>query len=66
MIEGINNTLDTVMEKNASDAAEKAKQAFILEAAVEETQTIISAAKDGDLSGRISLDGKSWCNIKLM
>lgn len=59
VIEGINNTLDTVMEKNASDAAEKAKQAFILEAAVEETRTIISAAKDGDLSGRISLDGKA-------
>ena len=59
VIEGINNTLDTVMEKNASDATEKAKQAYILEAAVEETQTIISAAKDGDLSGRISLDGKA-------
>ncbi|PPD00242.1 MAG: chemotaxis protein [Methylotenera sp.] len=59
MVEGINGTLDTVMQKNAVDAAEKAKQAHVLEEAVEETQSIIEAAKDGDLSSRVSLDGKT-------
>lgn len=59
IVEGVNGTLDTVMEKNAADAEEKAMEAFVLEAAVEETQTIIAGAKDGDLSSRVSLDGKT-------
>jgi len=59
VIEGVNGTLDTVMEKNAADAAEKAKEAQVLADAVEETQSIIESAKTGDLSSRVPLDGKT-------
>ena len=58
VVEGVNGTLDTVMEKNTANAAEKAKEAHVLELAVEETQDVISQAKDGDLTKRISLAGK--------
>jgi methyl-accepting chemotaxis protein len=59
VIEGVNGTLDTVMEKNASDAAEKSKEAQVLADAVEETQSIIEGAKTGDLSSRVPLAGKT-------
>jgi methyl-accepting chemotaxis protein len=58
VVEGVNGTLDTVMQKTAADAAEKAKESRILEVAVEETQGVIEAAKSGDLSNRVSLEGK--------
>ena len=59
VIEGVNGTLDTVMAKNASDAAQKAKEAQALQNAVEETQEVIESAKTGDLSKRVSLAGKT-------
>jgi methyl-accepting chemotaxis protein len=59
VIEGVNGTLDTVMEKNAADAAEKEKEARVLSNAVEETQNIIEGAKTGDLSSRVPLAGKT-------
>jgi methyl-accepting chemotaxis protein len=59
VIEGVNGTLDTVMEKNAAEAAEKAKEAQVLQNAVEETQAIIEDAKTGDLSSRVPLAGKT-------
>jgi methyl-accepting chemotaxis protein len=59
VIEGVNGTLDTVMEKNAADAAEKAKESQVLAEAVEETQGIIEGAKTGDLSSRVPLAGKT-------
>ncbi|HPM49381.1 MAG TPA: methyl-accepting chemotaxis protein [Methylotenera sp.] len=59
VIEGVNGTLDTVMAKNASDAAQKAKEAQALQSAVEETQEVIESAKTGDLSNRVSLAGKA-------
>ena len=59
VIEGVNGTLDTVMAKNASDAAQKAKEAQALQNAVEETQEVIESAKTGDLSNRVSLAGKT-------
>ncbi|MDO9366215.1 MAG: methyl-accepting chemotaxis protein [Methylotenera sp.] len=59
VVEGVNGTLDTVMQKNAEDAAEKAKEAQILSDAVEETQIIIEGAKAGDLSSRVPLEGKT-------
>ncbi|MDP3744953.1 MAG: PAS domain S-box protein [Methylotenera sp.] len=42
----------------ATDISEQHKNADALATAVEETQSIIEAAKDGDLSNRVSLDGK--------
>jgi len=59
VVEGVNGTLDTVMQKNAADAAEKAAEAQVLAEAVEETQTIIESAKVGDLSSRVPLEGKT-------
>src|SRR5450830_283832 len=59
VIEGVNGTLDTVMQKNAADASVKAQDAQVLADAVEETQDIIAAAKAGDLTSRVSLDGKT-------
>ncbi|MDP2153060.1 MAG: methyl-accepting chemotaxis protein [Methylotenera sp.] len=59
VVEGVNGTLDTVMEKNAADAAEKAQEAQVLSDAVAETQGIIEGAKAGDLTSRVSLDGKT-------
>ena len=59
VVEGVNGTLDTVMEKNAADAAEKAQEAQVLSDAVAETQGIIEDAKAGDLTSRVSLDGKT-------
>ena len=59
VVEGVNGTLDTVMEKNAADAAEKAQEAQILSDAVVETQAIIEGAKAGDLTSRVSLEGKT-------
>ncbi|MDP2154252.1 MAG: methyl-accepting chemotaxis protein [Methylotenera sp.] len=59
VVEGVNGTLDTIMQKTAADAAEKAQESRLLADAVEETQTIIEAAKAGDLSNRVSLIGKS-------
>ncbi|PPC97956.1 MAG: hypothetical protein CTY35_06525 [Methylotenera sp.] len=59
VVEGVNGTLDTIMQKTASDAAEKAQEAKVLADAVEETQTIIEGAKSGDLTSRVSLDGKT-------
>jgi len=59
VIEGVNGTLDTVMEKNAADAAQKAKEAQVLQNAVEETQEVIESAKLGDLSSRVPLTGKT-------
>jgi methyl-accepting chemotaxis protein len=44
--------------KYATDITEQYKSAAALTAAVEETQGIIEAAKEGDLSSRVSLDGK--------
>ena len=58
IVEGVNGTLDTVMQKNAANAAEKEQEAQILSDAVEETQAIIESAKAGDLSNRVPLDGK--------
>ena len=59
VIEGVNGTLDTVMAKNATDAAQKAKEAQALQNAVEETQEVIESAKTGDLTNRVSLAGKT-------
>ncbi|NOU40191.1 MAG: chemotaxis protein [Methylotenera sp.] len=59
VIDGVNGTLDTVMQKNAADAAEKAVEAQVLADAVEETQAIIEDAKAGDLSSRVPLAGKT-------
>ncbi|MDO9365356.1 MAG: methyl-accepting chemotaxis protein [Methylotenera sp.] len=59
VVEGVNATLDTVMQKTAADTAKKAQEAHILEAAVEESQGVIEAAKNGDLSNRVSLEGKT-------
>lgn len=59
VVEGVNSTLDTVMQKNEADAAVKAQDAQVLSDAVEETQSIIASAKTGDLSNRVSLDGKT-------
>jgi methyl-accepting chemotaxis protein len=58
VVEGVNGTLDTVMEKNAADAIAKEKEAHVLQAAVDETRDIIQGAKDGDLTNRVSLEGK--------
>lgn len=44
--------------KYATDITEQYKSAAILAEAVEETQAIIEAAKDGDLTSRVSLEGK--------
>ena len=59
IVEGVNGTLDTVMQQNAADAAEKEKEAKVLSDAVSETQVIIESAKTGDLSSRVSLAGKT-------
>jgi methyl-accepting chemotaxis protein len=59
VVEGVNGTLDTVMQKNAAEAAEKAEEAKILADAVEETQSIIEGAKAGDLTDRVPLEGKT-------
>ncbi|MDO9050068.1 MAG: Tar ligand binding domain-containing protein, partial [Methylotenera sp.] len=59
VVEGVNGTLDTVMQKTAADAAEKAQEAQALSDAVEETQSIIEGAKAGDLSSRVPLAGKT-------
>ena len=59
VVEGVNGTLDTVMQKTAADAAEKAQEAQALSDAVEETQIIIEGAKAGDLTSRVSLEGKT-------
>jgi len=59
IVEGVNGTLDAVMQQTAADAAEKAQEAQILSDAVEETQLIIEAAKAGNLSSRVSLTGKT-------
>ena len=45
--------------KYATDITEQYKSAAALAEAVAETQGIIEAAKDGDLSSRVSLEGKS-------
>lgn len=45
--------------KYAMDVTEQHNNAAILEAAVEETQSIIEGAKAGDLTGRVSLEGKT-------
>ena len=45
--------------KYATDITEQHKNAATLAEAVEETQGIIEATKEGDLSNRVSLDGKS-------
>ena len=44
--------------KYATDITEQYKSAAALSEAVEETQGIIESAKEGDLSNRVSLDGK--------
>ena len=59
VVEGVNATLDAVMLKNAADAVEKSHAAQVLESAVAETQDIIEGAKAGDLTGRVSLQGKT-------
>ncbi|HEY4351770.1 MAG TPA: methyl-accepting chemotaxis protein, partial [Paraburkholderia sp.] len=45
--------------KYASDVTEQVRAARALQSAVEETQDVTSCAKHGDLTQRISLDGKS-------
>ena len=45
--------------KYATDITEQHGNAMALEAAVKETHDIIESAKDGDLSSRVSLDGKT-------
>ena len=45
--------------KYATDITEQHQNAAALATAVEETQGIIENAKDGDLSNRVSLDGKT-------
>ena len=45
--------------KYAVDITEQRKDAAALEEAVEETQGVIENAKSGDLTGRVSLDGKT-------
>lgn len=45
--------------KFATDITEQHRNAEVLANAVEETQAIIEGAKTGDLSSRVSLDGKS-------
>jgi len=45
--------------KYATDVTEQVKAAQILALAVQQTQDVVSAAKEGDLTSRIPLDGKS-------
>jgi methyl-accepting chemotaxis protein len=45
--------------KYAVDITEQRKDAAALADAVEETQSVIESAKSGDLSGRVSLEGKT-------
>jgi methyl-accepting chemotaxis protein len=45
--------------KYASDISAQVQASRALQSAVEETQDVVSAAKDGDLTRRIVLDGKS-------
>jgi len=45
--------------KYATDVTEQVNAARMLQEAVEETQAVVEAAKDGDLMQRIPLDGKS-------
>ncbi len=45
--------------KYATDITEQHKASVVLQTAVEETQHVIEAAKAGDLTGRVTLDGKS-------
>jgi methyl-accepting chemotaxis protein len=45
--------------KYATDVSEQVKAAQALQAAVEQTQAVAAAAKDGDLTKRIPLEGKS-------
>ncbi|HEY0917194.1 MAG TPA: methyl-accepting chemotaxis protein, partial [Solimonas sp.] len=45
--------------KYATDITAQIHAAQVLHAAVEQTQSVVSAAKQGDLSGRIPVDGKS-------
>ncbi|MEQ1602676.1 MAG: methyl-accepting chemotaxis protein, partial [Methylophilaceae bacterium] len=59
IVEGVNGTLDTIVAKNAEDAAAKATAAQVLSNAVEEVQHVVGAAQANDLTQRISLQGKS-------
>ena len=45
--------------KYATDITEQVRASQMLQQAVEQTQDVVSAAKDGDLVKRISLDGKT-------
>jgi len=45
--------------KYATDVTEQVKAARVLAIAVQQTQDVVSAAKEGDLTSRIPLDGKS-------
>jgi methyl-accepting chemotaxis protein len=59
VVEGVNATLNSVMEKNA--AAEIAKEieiAKVLTESVEEVRQVVLAAKSNDLTRRINLTGK--------
>ena len=65
VVEGVNATLDSVMEKNAVDANEKAHVAEIFAKAVEEVQSVVAAAQSHDLRQRVSLAGKTSDMISL-
>jgi len=45
--------------KYATDVTEQVRAAQVLAMAVQQTQDVVSAAKEGDLTSRIPLDGKS-------
>ena len=45
--------------KYATDVTEQVRASQVLQQAVEQTQEVVSAAKEGDLVKRVSLDGKS-------
>ncbi len=59
VVEGVNATLNSVMEKNAaSEVAQKNEIAKVLSESVSEVQDVVLAAKANDLTRRISLEGK--------
>jgi methyl-accepting chemotaxis protein len=51
--------------KYATEITEQVNAARVMTAAVEETQAVVNAAKDGDLMQRIPLEGKSGEIVKL-
>jgi methyl-accepting chemotaxis protein len=59
VVEGVNATLNSVMEKNAlAELIQKDEIASVLSQSVSEVQDVVLAAKANDLTRRIALEGK--------